>query len=171
MYLYLLIGKHLVGIVEVKKPGNDVLLEPTALGELLDQMLLVEGFYGMGPVFGILTTGEEWDESWFPGDTDILASGGQSEGSYSTPLKSTSSDSTESKAISGHSPSGGTPSQLSGKFHVKEITEYAELLDDNAEIYIDMERVLHTTPVVYIHSDYYLVLQLLCTAFKQMENT
>ncbi len=40
---------YLVGVVEVKKPGNNVLLEPTVLGELLDQMML-EGFYGMGPV-------------------------------------------------------------------------------------------------------------------------
>ena len=36
-----------------------MLFEPTVLelGELLDQMVLVEGFYGMGPVFGILSSG------------------------------------------------------------------------------------------------------------------
>jgi hypothetical protein len=28
------------------------------IGELLCQLLLVEGFYGMGPVIGILTTAE-----------------------------------------------------------------------------------------------------------------
>jgi len=56
----LLMGMYLVGVVEVKNPGNNVLLEPTVLGELIDQMLLVEGFYGMGPVIGILTTAEEW---------------------------------------------------------------------------------------------------------------
>lgn len=63
---------HLVGVVEVKKPGASVLSEPTVLGELLDQMLLVEGFYGMGPVIGILTTGEEWLVSWFPADSSAL---------------------------------------------------------------------------------------------------
>lgn len=61
----LLMGMDLVGVVEVKKPGNNVLLEPTVLGELMDQMILVDGFNGMGPVIGILTTAEEWFVSWF----------------------------------------------------------------------------------------------------------
>ena len=39
-----------------------------SLGELLDRMLLVEGFYGMRPVLGILTSGEEWLVSLFPVD-------------------------------------------------------------------------------------------------------
>ena len=69
----LLMGKYLVGVVEVKKPGSNILAQPTVLGELLDQMFLVEGFYRTGPVIGILTTGEEWVMSWFPGDTDTLA--------------------------------------------------------------------------------------------------
>ena len=53
----------------------------------LDQMLLVEGFYGTGPVIGILTTGEEWVVSWFPGDTNTLAETNHTEASYSVPLK------------------------------------------------------------------------------------
>ena len=68
----LLMGRYVVGVVEVKKPGNNILAQPTVLGELLDQMFLVEGFYMTGPVIGILTTGEEWVVSWFPGDTDTL---------------------------------------------------------------------------------------------------
>eukprot|EP01040_Poterioochromonas_malhamensis_P012013 gene12014-13120_t len=68
----LLLGMYLVGVVEIKKPGGNVLLEPAVLGELLDQMLLVEGFYGMGPVIGILTTGDEWVVSWFPVDQQML---------------------------------------------------------------------------------------------------
>lgn len=64
--------QYLVGAVKVKEPGSNVLLQPTVLGELLDQMLLVESFYGMGPVIGILTTGEEWIISWFPADTEQL---------------------------------------------------------------------------------------------------
>ena len=84
-------GMYLVGVVEVKKPGRNVLLEPTVLGELLDQMLLVEGFYGMGPVIGILTTAEEWTVSWFPVDTDTLGCGidKRHEASFLTPLKPT----------------------------------------------------------------------------------
>jgi hypothetical protein len=79
-------GMYIVGVVEVKKPGKTVLLEPTVLGELLDQMLLVEGFYGMGPVIGILTTAEEWIVSWFPVDTNDLKrlSTGRSDISFST---------------------------------------------------------------------------------------
>ena len=85
----LLMGMYLFGVVEVKKPGHNVLLEPTVLGELLDQMLLVEGFYGMGPVIGILTTAEEWMVSWFPVDTITLACGidKQLEASLLTHLK------------------------------------------------------------------------------------
>lgn len=60
----LLMGMYLVDVVEVKKPngdtGRNVLLEPTVLGELLDQMMLVEGFYGVGQVIGILTTARQW---------------------------------------------------------------------------------------------------------------
>lgn len=75
-----------MAVVEVKKPRRNVLLEPTVLGEILDQMLLVEGFYGMGPVIGILTTAEEWILSWFPVDTNDLKhlSTGRSDASFST---------------------------------------------------------------------------------------
>lgn len=62
----LLMGRYLMGVVEVKKPGSDVLARPAVLGELLDQMFLVQGFYGTGPVIGILTTGDDWVVSWFP---------------------------------------------------------------------------------------------------------
>ena len=87
----LLMGIYLVGVVEVKKPGNNVLLEPTVLGELMDQMLLVEGFYGMGPVIGILTTAEGWLVSWFPVDSDALKHVDPPEASFTTPVKQKSS--------------------------------------------------------------------------------
>ena len=74
----------------------------------MDQMLLVEDFYGMGPVIGILTTAEEWLVSWFPVDSDALARVDPPDASFTTPLKQKSTTSTETK---GHSPSGGTPSQ------------------------------------------------------------
>ena len=55
----LLMGRFLMVVVEVNKPGSDILARPAVLGELLDQMFLVEGFYGTGPVIGILTTGDD----------------------------------------------------------------------------------------------------------------
>ena len=97
-----------VGVVEVKKPEIGVLIEPTVLGELFDQMLLVEGFYGTGPICGILTTGEDWMVAWLPTDDahfQSIPSPQQETGHlYSTPQKS-------STRISSHSPPGGTPSQ------------------------------------------------------------
>jgi len=58
---------------EVKKPGKDILTANTVMGELLDQMLLVEGFYRIGPVVGILTSGAEWMVAWLPEDADVFA--------------------------------------------------------------------------------------------------
>ena len=85
----LLLDMCLVGVVQVKKPGGNVLLQPTVLGELLDQMLFVEGLYCMGPVVGILTTAEEWIVSWFPADTRALAQGSADATSTSTSAEST----------------------------------------------------------------------------------
>eukprot|EP01038_Epipyxis_sp_PR26KG_P014465 gene14465-19415_t len=44
----LTLGNRIVGIVEVKKPGPDILLQPT---ELLDQLLLVEGVILFWPCY------------------------------------------------------------------------------------------------------------------------
>jgi hypothetical protein len=170
----LFLGMYLVGVVEVKKPGGNVLLEPTVLGELLDQMLLVEGFYGMGPVIGILTTAEQWIVSWFPVDTNDLArvSVGRSDASFTTPLKPTSTVS-ESTNINRHSPPGGTPSQQSGQVHTVEVAadDPPGTGDDNAEISQQMERLLCTTEVVNIHTDPHRVVQLLCSAFMLMASS
>jgi hypothetical protein len=53
------VGSRLVGVIEIKKHQENVLEMPTVLGELFDQMILVEGFYMSGPVIGILTTLED----------------------------------------------------------------------------------------------------------------
>jgi hypothetical protein len=162
----LLKGMFLVGVIEVKKPGNNVLQQPTVLGELLDQMLLVEGFYGMGPVIGILTTAEEWLISWFPDDSSALAHPDPPEASsYTTPEKQKpSSTSTETK---GHSPPGGTPSQQLGTIHfVDEVTEvFEDIVDGVSE---EMIRKLCATPVMNIYKDPVCVLQHLCGAFQLM---
>lgn len=161
----LLLGMYLVGVVEIKKPGGNVLLEPTVLGELLDQMLLVEGFYGMGPVIGILTTGDEWVVSWFPVDQQMLEQCDSKADSFSTPLKPISRDGPE------HSPPGGTPSQKSGCVHtIENVADIPSSVSDqdNSEIDQQMERVLCTTEVVCIRTDPNRVLQLLCRAFQLM---
>jgi hypothetical protein len=161
----LLMGMYLVGVVEVKKPGNNVLLKPTVLGELLDQMLLVEGFYGMGPVIGILTTAEEWLVSWFPVDSGALALVDPPEASFTTPVKQKpSSTSIETK---GHSPPGGTPSQQRGTIHsVDEVMDVSVDLDDG--VTQEMERLLCVTRVMNIYEDPICVLQHLCNAFQLM---
>ena len=137
----------------------------------LDQMLLVEGFYGTGPVIGILTTGEEWVVSWFPGDTDILAETNHTEASYSMPLKSTSTVSTESNDAQGYRPPGGTLSQQSGAVHNIEILADDQMPDDNAETLKEVERLLCTTKVMNIHLDSIPVLQVLCSALQMMANS
>jgi hypothetical protein len=47
----------LIGVVEVKKPGKNILIDKNVMGDLFDQMKLLQLFYGMGPVLGILATG------------------------------------------------------------------------------------------------------------------
>jgi hypothetical protein len=164
----LLMGMYLVGVVEVKKPngdsGGNVLNQPTVLGELLDQMMLVEGFYGMGPVIGILTTAEEWLISWFPADSEDLERVDSPEVSSTTPAKQKAS------STSTHSPPGGTPSQQCGAIHsIDEVVDVtSELDDDNIGITHEMDRLLCATNVMNIYEDPIRVLQHLCGAFQLM---
>ena len=163
----LLKGKFVVGVVEVKKPGNNVLQQPTVLGELLDQMMLVEGFYGMGPVIGILTTAHEWLIAWFPVDSDALARVGSPEVSSTTPLKrKASSSSTETMS---HSvPGGTTPSQQRGITHsIEEVTDNP-LESEEHVVTPEINRVLCATRVMNIYQDPVCVLQHLCSAFQLM---
>eukprot|EP01038_Epipyxis_sp_PR26KG_P005209 gene5209-7247_t len=101
---------RLVGVVQVEKNGKSIRLKPTVLGELLDQLLLVEGFYRSGPVIRILTTLEKWLFAWFPADADHFVVDDEnvkvSETSiFLTPIKYTNSQR--------HSLLGNTPSQIS----------------------------------------------------------
>lgn len=161
----LLRGMYLVGVVEVKKPGNNVLLQPTVLGELMDQMLLVEGFYGMGPVIGILTTAEEWLVSWFPVDSSALSRVDHPEASITTSTKQKSNPT--STEPMGYSPPGGTPSQQRDTtYSIEEVSEISQETEDG--ITDEMERLLCTTEVMNIYSNPIRVLELLCGAFKLM---
>jgi hypothetical protein len=67
-------GHRLLGVVSVKKPQPEILDHPNVLGELFDQMLLLEGFYMSGPIIGILTSFEEWRFCWFQADNDYFCS-------------------------------------------------------------------------------------------------
>ena len=68
-----------IGVIEVKKPdiegGVKGLEHPNILGELYDFMRHLPNFYGIAPVFGILTNFCSWRIAWLPNDggTDALA--------------------------------------------------------------------------------------------------
>lgn len=163
-----------VGVVVFKEPDNDVLLQPTVLGELMDHMVLVEGFYGVGPIIGILTTGAEWLVSWFPADTVALEH-------VKVPFMKRRLNST-STTTNGCNPPRETPSQQRGIVHyideliddcpesIDEATVAWDMQDDelNDELTQEMERKLCTTPVMNIYQEPIRVLQHLCHAFQLM---
>jgi hypothetical protein len=68
------LGSRLVGVVEIKKPQENVLEMPTVLGRLFDQMILAEGFYMSGPVIGIVPTLKDWLFCRCPADSGHFSS-------------------------------------------------------------------------------------------------
>jgi hypothetical protein len=158
-------GNYLVGVIEVKKPTPGVMQQETVLGELFDQLMLVEGFYGMGPALGILTTGQEWIFSWFPADHDTLCIRSTAS-SFTTPKKQKLST-PEPKTSS---PPGNTPSQKSGNVHSIDEDEEEEELEVEVDSPVDspVERLLSVTSVIDIHQNPEVLLQHLCGAFSLM---
>lgn len=158
---------YLVGIVEVRKTTKYVLeSHPIVLGELLDQMLLVEGFYGMGPVIGILTTGEEWLFSWFPNDTMTF------EDHDTTPTSPYTTPFIENSSATQTTPSPpAIPSQALCSLHSIDPVEVPNLDLENDEILPQMHRMLTTTSVLNIHDAPEVVLQHLCGAFELMSKS
>lgn len=56
-----------IGVVEVKKPGDDDILQNELVqGQLFDYMLRLQSFFGLEHVFGILSTYEQWRVCWMP---------------------------------------------------------------------------------------------------------
>lgn len=157
-------GNRLVGVIEVKKPDKNILIQPTVLGELFDQLYLVEGFYSSGPVIGILTSLEEWifawfcvDDKYFTGENPFM----ESENNYFTPVK-------PSKLDNG-SPVGLTLSQTSGWIHGLQNEDELQLdFADEFDLLDNFPRILSTTEVFNIFSDYHGVLQHICTSFFRM---
>ncbi|KAL3919272.1 MAG: hypothetical protein SGILL_003835 [Bacillariaceae sp.] len=67
-----------VGVIEVKKPDIKGKVKgmshPNVLGELYDFMRHLPNFYGVSPVFGIVTNFVSWRFAWLPGDgVDFIA--------------------------------------------------------------------------------------------------
>jgi hypothetical protein len=156
-------GKRLVGVVEIKKQGPDILLQPTVLGELLDQLLLVEGFYSSGPVIGILTTFSEWLFAWFPADNDNFIQNNfdvQEKKQFFSPAKSNVT------SVKLSSPPLDTPSNKNKNIHEIEILrENESAIEENLP---SNERRLHTTNVINAHHSFLSVLQHIYTAFIRM---
>lgn len=56
-----------IGVVDVKKPGEDETLQnPYVQGQIFDYMLQLQSFFGLEHVFGILTSYEQWRVCWMP---------------------------------------------------------------------------------------------------------
>ena len=64
----ILFRKYFLGITKIYKPEKNILHQETVLEKLFDQMLLVEGFYGIETTIDILTTRNKWLILWFPED-------------------------------------------------------------------------------------------------------
>ena len=67
-----------IGVIQVKKPDKDGktvgMQHPNILGELYDFMKHLPNFYGVYPVFGVLTNLAEWRVAWLPNEeTDTVA--------------------------------------------------------------------------------------------------
>lgn len=160
------LGKRLVGVVEIKKPQNNVLHMPTVLGELFDQMILVEGFYMSGPVVGILTTLVEWMFCWFPADEEFFKTTLEAHiptSAFLTPQKAPAS------VDDSASPPRETPSRRNRWSHGIEVFE--DTCDDLGEFTVTeepVERSLQTSPVINAYTDYDLLLRYLCSAFTRM---
>jgi hypothetical protein len=61
-----------IGVVEVKKPTEDILDAPVVWGQIFDYMAALREFQGLQDVFGIVTTYEKWRLCWLP-ESDAVA--------------------------------------------------------------------------------------------------
>lgn len=162
------LGSRLVGVVEIKKPQKNVLEMPTVLGELFDQMILVEGFYMSGPVIGILTTLEDWLFCWFPADTEHFSS--ELEPYTATSAFLTPQKASAAAAGASTSPPRDTPSRRNRWSHGVDRPEDDREEDPGEFVLTDevIGRALHTSLVINAYNQYELLLQYLCSAFTRM---
>ena len=160
----------IVGVVEVKKWGTDInnrdaiLLQPTVLGELFDQITLAEGFYGVGPICGMLTDGESTLLAWLPKDDEYFAGSPPSSqilstSSFSTPFKS--------RPTVESSPPGNTPSKIKGTPH--KICVDTSIDDTEIEVKENV-RLLSRTEIVDGRINFDNLVRLLCSALIRMSH-
>eukprot|EP01036_Dinobryon_divergens_P026414 gene26414-35062_t len=162
-------GERLVGVIEVKKCGtNNILIQPTVLGELFDQMLLVEGLYFSGPVIGILTTFEEWMLAWFVADDKHFTC---ETNSGTAAVKVTVFATPTTKPTDSAQDSSPPGSQLSAESHF--IGEEVEDEDEEEILAGELQllcgdRTLTTTRVFNSKEDFEILLEHVYTAFRRM---
>jgi hypothetical protein len=65
IWLVARVGKPL-GVVEIKKPGINLLNNGHVLGQLYNYMLRLQSFFGVKYVFGIVSTYQKWRFCWLP---------------------------------------------------------------------------------------------------------
>lgn len=161
-------GSRLVGVVEIKKPQENVLEMPTVLGELFDQMILVEGFYMSGPVIGILTTLKDWVFCWFPADAAHFSS----ELVPYTPSSTFLTPQNASAPAAGDStisPPRETPSRVNRWSHSVVPEDDREEDPDEFELTEEtVKRALHTSPTINAYTQSDLLLQYLCASLTRM---
>lgn len=156
--LILTMGFLLIGVIEVKKPGQYILSNANVLGELFDQIKLIRMFYGMGPALGILATGEEYLVAWYPCDDTFFANPlPEIDNSFSTPLRM-------NKSKDDDSPPGTTPS--SQRMHAHGIeADISDPLHGQADV---DDRLLSSTDIHKWKDNIPFFLNLLSTALMRM---
>ena len=118
-----------VGVVEVKKPGKDVLDHENVLGEVYDYLLHLPNFYGAKQMIGILTTYREWRVCWLDNsETQNLMKADEilEEKGPTTPQKNAMTEKKDG------SPPGLTPSKKRTDYH--SVTKVEEKEDNEDAI-------------------------------------
>jgi hypothetical protein len=107
-----------VGVIEVKKPGTDILKAPTVLGEVYDYLLALKNYFKIDHPFALLTSLKEWRVCWLPHSNDIAS---QEDELKSSRLNDAAAPSTPVRDVSSppsnHSPEGLTPSKQRENAH------------------------------------------------------
>jgi hypothetical protein len=149
----------LIGVVKVKKPGDEILEDNNVMGELFDQMKLLQLFYGMGPAIGILATGEQFLVAWLPQDHRVFSSPPLI--ALRTPVR-TAGDSSNSSP-------GATPSQQN--------TSIFDIIDDEENcgsediaVYTE-DRLLFCTPIFNANNNVPKLMSVLSTALIRMTHS
>lgn len=159
--LILTMNALLIGVVEIKKPGKNMLENGNVLGDLFDQMKLLQLLYSMGPAIGILTTGEQFLllVAWLPQDSNVFSSAPMS--AIGTPVH-TSGDSSSSST-------DGTPSQKN-KSSFEIIDDVQDCGYEDIAVYTE-ERLLCCTPTFTANHNVSKLMSVLSTALIRMTHS